>query len=182
MYPHLLLTLHIYYAPRYTHVVSLSQCLCFSLSFLKNGPTPASFSFIFGLFQTNYTILTANKWEKMSIEYRCQDLNPRPLEQESIPTTTRTGIPPSLSHPLKQTLTLSAFSTHTPHPLYLPPFFIATLLHTTTNWLRHSRRRRAQGKNDPGQKCLNLSHIQQHNYDFLVQAKRQQNGRAIIHV
>ena len=117
MYPHLLLTLHIYYAPRYTHVVSLSQCLCFSLSFLKNGPTPASFSFIFGLFQTNYTILTANKWEKMSIEYRCQDLNPRPLEQESIPTTTRTGIPPSLSLTLSNKHSLSQPSLLT-HPIH----------------------------------------------------------------
>ena len=38
-------------------------------TFFKNGPIPASFSFIFGLFQTNNTIFTANICEKMSIQY-----------------------------------------------------------------------------------------------------------------
>ena len=38
--------------------------------FLKKWPTPASFSFIFGLFkQTNNTIFTTIQFEKMSIQY-----------------------------------------------------------------------------------------------------------------
>ena len=37
-------------------------------SFLKNGPTPASFSF-FSSFQKHITIFTRNKCEKMSIQY-----------------------------------------------------------------------------------------------------------------
>ena len=34
------------------------------ITFLKNGPNPASFLFIFGLFQTNNTIFTINQCEK----------------------------------------------------------------------------------------------------------------------
>ena len=64
---------------------------------LKNGPTPASFSFIFRFFQTINTILTTNQCEKMacpSIIWRW-DLNPRPLEHEFSPITTRPGLPPA---------------------------------------------------------------------------------------
>ena len=35
---------------------------------LKNGATPASFSFIFGLFKQTLQIYTTNKSEKMSIQ------------------------------------------------------------------------------------------------------------------
>ena len=35
--------------------------------FLNNGPNPASFSFIFGLFQTNNTIFTTNQCEKCHV-------------------------------------------------------------------------------------------------------------------
>ena len=48
--------------------------LCFN--YLKNGPTPASFSFIFGLFQTNNTICTANQCEKISIQYTAPGYEP----------------------------------------------------------------------------------------------------------
>ena len=49
-----------------------------------NGPSPASFSFIFGLFQTNInTIFTTNQCEKCLSSVRCWDLNPRPSEHES---------------------------------------------------------------------------------------------------
>jgi len=41
-----------------------------------NWPTPTSFSFIFGLFKQTSSI-------------RCRDSNPRPLERESLPITTR---------------------------------------------------------------------------------------------
>ena len=41
-----------------------------------NGPSPASFSFIFGLFQTNNTIFTTNICEKMSIQYMVPGFEP----------------------------------------------------------------------------------------------------------
>ena len=59
---------------------------------LKNGPTPASFFFIFGLFQTNIiTIFTTDLCEKMSCpsSIRHRDSNPRPLDGEPPPITTR---------------------------------------------------------------------------------------------
>ena len=37
--------------------------------FLKNGPIPASYSFIFGLFQTNNTIFTTNQCENVHPVY-----------------------------------------------------------------------------------------------------------------
>ena len=67
----------------------------FNISFFfKNGPTPASFLFIFGPFKQ--TIFTANQCEKMSCpsSIRRRDLNPWPLELESPPITTRPGLPP----------------------------------------------------------------------------------------
>ena len=65
-----------------------------SLLFL-NAPTLASFSFIFGLFQTNNTICTANQCKKMSCpsSIRRRDSDPRPLGRESPPITTRPGLP-----------------------------------------------------------------------------------------
>ena len=41
-----------------------------------NGPTPASFSFIFSLFQTNKTKFTTNQCEKMSIQYTALGFEP----------------------------------------------------------------------------------------------------------
>ena len=61
------------------------------------GPTPASFSLIFGLFQTNIiTIFTTNISEKCPSCIWCQDSNPQPLELESLPITTRTGLPKNI--------------------------------------------------------------------------------------
>ena len=62
----------------------------------KSGPCPASFSFIFGLFQKNNTIFTTNQCEKMSSpsSIRRRDSNPWPFESESPPLTTRPGLPP----------------------------------------------------------------------------------------
>ena len=56
-----------------------------------NGPSQASFSFIVGL-----SIFTRNACEKMSCpsSIRCWDSNPRPLNHESSPITTRPGLPP----------------------------------------------------------------------------------------
>ena len=67
------------------------------MSFIfKNGPTPSSISFIFGLFKTNKTILTTNQCEKMSCPSSLWrwDLNPQPSEREFPPITTRPGLPP----------------------------------------------------------------------------------------
>ena len=49
--------------------------------------------FIFGLFQTNNTVLTTNQCEKMSCPSSIWrwDSNPQPLDRESSPITTRTG-------------------------------------------------------------------------------------------
>ena len=48
-----------------------------------NGPSPASFEFIFGLFQTNIKIC-----EKCPSSIRCPDLNPQPSDCESHPIIT----------------------------------------------------------------------------------------------
>ena len=61
---------------------------------LKNGPSPASFSFHFHLFPTNVTFFTTNECEKMSIQYMGYDSNPRSSEHESPPISTRPGLPP----------------------------------------------------------------------------------------
>ena len=63
----------------------------------KNGPTPASFSFIFGLFkQTSLQFLQQIYVKKCPSSICYRDLNPRPLEFESLPTTTRPGLPPDI--------------------------------------------------------------------------------------
>ena len=62
---------------------------------LKNGPTPASFSFIFGLFkQTSLQFLQQIYVKKCPSSMQCQDSNPRPSDCESLPITTRPGLPP----------------------------------------------------------------------------------------
>ena len=69
------------------------QTVCWVFAIFLNGPTPASFLFIFGLFkQTN--IFIANQFEKNSWPSSIwrRDLNPRPLEDESPPITTRPGL------------------------------------------------------------------------------------------
>ena len=59
-----------------------------------NGPTPASFSFIFGLFKQTLQFLQQLYVKKCPSSLRCQDLNSRPSERESLPITTRPGLPP----------------------------------------------------------------------------------------
>ena len=62
--------------------------------FLKNRPTPASFSIIFGRFKQTIQFYNKSMW-KMSCPSRiwCRDSNPWPLEHESPPITTRPGLP-----------------------------------------------------------------------------------------
>ena len=64
----------------------------FIIFFKKNGPTPASFSFLFGLFKKTLQFLQQIYVKKCPSSIRCQDLNPRPLECESLPITTRPGL------------------------------------------------------------------------------------------
>ena len=72
------------------------NCNVPNLFFKKNGPTPTSFLFIFGLFKQTLQIFTTNICEKCPSSIRCRDSNPRPLERESPPITTRPGLPPYL--------------------------------------------------------------------------------------
>ena len=57
----------------------------------KNGPTPASFSFIIGLFKQTIQFLQQIN-VKISIWHR--DSNPQPFKHESSPITTRPRLPP----------------------------------------------------------------------------------------
>ena len=61
----------------------------------QNGPTPASSSFIFGLFkQTTYNVYNKSMWKmsKSPSSIRRRDSNPQPFKHESSSTTTRPGI------------------------------------------------------------------------------------------
>ena len=66
---------------------------CFYFRSLKNGPCPASFSFIFVFSIKHYIFYNKEMW-KMSINICGWDLNPRPLEYETPPITTRPGLLP----------------------------------------------------------------------------------------
>ena len=65
--------------------------------FLKKWANPGLFSIYFRSFQKNNTIFTTNQCEKMSCPSSIwhRDSNPRPLEHESPPITTRPGLPPT---------------------------------------------------------------------------------------
>ena len=61
-----------------------------------NGPTPASFIVYFGLFkQTSLQLLQQIYVKICPSSIWCQDSNPRPLEHESPPMTTRPKLPPN---------------------------------------------------------------------------------------
>ena len=65
---------------------------------LKNWATPTSFIVYFWSFQINIvTIFTTNICEKCPSSIWCRDSNPRPLERESTPVTTKPGLPPRSS-------------------------------------------------------------------------------------
>ena len=58
---------------------------------------PGLFFVYFWSFQTNIiTIFTTNICEKCPSSILCRDSNPRPLECEPLPITTRPGLPPNL--------------------------------------------------------------------------------------
>ena len=70
---------------------------------MLNGPTPAYFSFIFGLFkQTALQFLQQIYVIKCPSYTRCRDSNPRP--SKSVPITTRPGLPPQVVFYRKQYL------------------------------------------------------------------------------
>ena len=54
----------------------------------------ASFLFIFGLFKQTIQLLQQINVKKCPSSIRRWDSNPRPLERESTPITTRPGLPP----------------------------------------------------------------------------------------
>ena len=56
---------------------------------------PGLFFDNFQSFQTNNTIFTTNICEKCPSSIWCRDSNPRPSERESLPITTRPGLPPT---------------------------------------------------------------------------------------
>ena len=75
--------------------VSTYLIIYLTQSFFLKWANPASFLFIFGLFQTNInTILQQINVKKCPSSIRHRDSNPRPLERESPPITTRPGLPP----------------------------------------------------------------------------------------
>ena len=64
--------------------------------FLKKLANPGLFFVYFWSFQTNITIFTTIICEKCPSSIWCRDSNPQPLERESLPITTRPGLPPIL--------------------------------------------------------------------------------------
>ena len=63
--------------------------------YFKKWANPGLFFIYFWSFQTNIiTIFTTNKCEKCPSSIRCWELNHRPSERESLPITTRHGLPP----------------------------------------------------------------------------------------
>ena len=63
--------------------------------FQKNGPSLASFSFIFGLFKQTIQILQQNNVKKCPSSIRCRDSNSQSSDYESPNLTTRPGLPPN---------------------------------------------------------------------------------------
>ena len=60
-----------------------------------NGPTLASFSFIFGIFKQTIQFLQQIIVKKCPSSIRRRDSNPQPLKSELSPITTRPGRPPN---------------------------------------------------------------------------------------
>ena len=77
-------------------IIELKRTITYlTLSFFKNGPSPASFLFIFDLFQTNInTSLQYINVNKCPSSIRHWDSNPQPSECESPPITTIPGLTP----------------------------------------------------------------------------------------
>ena len=63
--------------------------ILFIIVFLKNRPTSASFSFIFGPFKQTLQFLQQINSNKCSSSIQCRDSNPRPFNHELSPIITR---------------------------------------------------------------------------------------------
>ena len=85
---------------KYVSAIGVAQGQRCRKQFFLNGPTPASFSFTFGLCKQTLQIFTTNICEKCPSRIRYRDLNPQPSECESPPITTRPGLPPVPLTPL----------------------------------------------------------------------------------
>ena len=74
----------------------------FKILLFLNGSTPASFSFIFGLFKQTILFLQQINVKKCQnvhpVGIRRWDSNPRPFEFESSPITTRPGLQPQFKN------------------------------------------------------------------------------------
>ena len=78
-----------------TKIVGKKPIALLYVKLFLNGPTPASFSFIFGLFkQTIQFLQQINVKNVMSIHYTAQGFEPRTFGIESLPVTTRPGLSP----------------------------------------------------------------------------------------
>ena len=66
------------------------------LLFLKIWANPGLFFVYFRSFQTSITIFTLCVKMSNPSSIRCRDSNPRPLERETLPITTRPGLPPKV--------------------------------------------------------------------------------------
>ena len=67
-------------------------------TFVKKWANHGLFFVYFRSFQTNFTIFTMNKCEEYTSSIRRRESNPRHLERESLPITTRPGLPPIEAH------------------------------------------------------------------------------------
>ena len=76
------------------NLVTLNLAFTYYLKCFLNGPTSASFSFIFALFKQTIQFL-----QQINVKNSCpssiwhRDSNPQHLEHESCPITTRPGLP-----------------------------------------------------------------------------------------
>ena len=71
--------------------------------FFTNGPTSASFSFIFGLFKQTIQFLQQINVKKCPSSKWRWDLNPQPFAHESSLITTKPGLPPHITCQTKLT-------------------------------------------------------------------------------
>ena len=115
-----------------------SDCFVCKDTFFKNGPTPASFSFIFGLFQTNNIILTENQYDKMSIQYTAPGFEPTTFQTRVVTHNYKTRAPTLgiflvLEKPLAGLQKLVNFDLH--QQLHTFPFKFVFTFTLTPEWI-----------------------------------------------
>ena len=70
------------------------KCIRYEVVFFKKWANPGLFFVYFRNFQTNIKNFKTKICQKMSIQYTVPGFEPRPSERESLPITTRPGLPP----------------------------------------------------------------------------------------